>query len=116
MPANIWFYSKLLDFELNIILVNGQNLENYFFFFLKKKYKIYEYELKTANLFDLVKEREIDQNYLEFYGEIYNRIQELKDSSPMDIINYIKEIKSYFNQDDLSVWLENRKTDDCNDC
>lgn len=116
MPPNIWFYSKLLDLELNIEKPTPNNLWNLFHEYLKRKYKFSDNQLKTQSIFQLVSQNETDNEYIDLYGDVYQKIQDLKHSEPNDVILFIKSIKKYFNKEDLSEWIEIRKINNCNDC
>ncbi|HOE90585.1 MAG TPA: hypothetical protein PLV22_01250 [Candidatus Cloacimonadota bacterium] len=116
VPANIWFYSQLVNFELGIDKVNSDILMKSFFEYLQRKYLISDDELKNKTIFKLVNENEKNEDYIELYGNIYHKIENLKQNSQESIILYIKSIKKYFNQDDLSEWIERQKYNDCNDC
>lgn len=116
MPPNIWFYSKLLDLELNIVKPNTNNLWIMFQEYLKRKYKLSDKDLKNQSIFSLVKQKESDHDYIDLYGDIYQNIQDLKHSDGNEVILFIKSIKKYFNKEDLSDWIEKRKIDNCNDC
>ena len=87
-----------------------------FFEYLQRKYIISDDELKNKTIFKLVNENEKNEDYIELYGNIYHKIQNLKQNSQESIILYIKSIKKYFNQDDLSEWIERQKYNDCNYC
>ncbi|HOD53400.1 MAG TPA: hypothetical protein PKJ08_02625 [Candidatus Cloacimonadota bacterium] len=116
MPANIWFYSKLIDFELGIDKVNSMRLLKCFYDYLQRKYKINDSDLKEKTIFQWVNEKEEDLEYIELYGDIYNRINELKQNDSSEVITYIKSIKKYFNQEDLTDWIEKRRQENCNNC
>ncbi|HPY96475.1 MAG TPA: hypothetical protein PL063_04630 [Candidatus Cloacimonadota bacterium] len=116
IPANIWFYSQLVNFELGIDKVNSDILMNNFFEYLQRKYLISDDELKDKTIFKLVNENEKNEDYIELYGDIYHKIENLKQNDQENIILYIKSIKKYFNQDDLSEWIEKQKYNDCNNC
>jgi len=116
IPANIWFYSQLVNFELGIDKVNSDILMNNFFEYLQRKYLISDDELKDKTIFKLVNENEKNEDYIELYGDIYHKIENLKQNDQENIILYIRSIKKYFNQDDLSEWIEKQKYNDCNNC
>ena len=117
IPAHLWFYSQLVNFEIGVYKANSTNLFNYFVRFLYRKYKISKYDLKIKSLFDIVKDREDNRNLLDLYGEIWNSIEDLKHSSTNEVIEYIKSIKYLFNKEDVTEWIELRKNEKkCNDC
>jgi hypothetical protein len=89
---------------------------NNFFEYLQRKYLISDDELKDKTIFKLVNENEKNEDYIELYGDIYHKIENLKQNDQENIILYIKSIKKYFNQDDLSEWIEKQKYNDCNNC
>ena len=106
MPANLWFYSKLINLEVGNEKANYKNLLNSFITFLQKKYRIKDIDLKQKTIFEYVQSREDNEAILELYGEIWNDIDDLKNSSTQDIILYIKKIKTAFNKEDVSEWID----------
>jgi hypothetical protein len=116
VPANIWFYSKLINYELSIEKVNPTILMNTFFEYLARKYDITKYDLKQKTIFQHVSEKELNLDYIELYGDIYHSIKELKHKNKSDVISYIKIIKVHFNKDNLTEWIEKRKDEKCNNC
>ena len=117
MPANLWFYSKLINLEVGNDKANYKNLHNSFMTFLMMKYRIRDNDLKQNSIFDLVQKREENMGILELYGEIWNDIEDLKNSEDSDVVRFIKKIKMMFNKDDVSEWIERQKLKKpCNDC
>jgi hypothetical protein len=91
-------------------------LLKFFYDYLQRKYKINDSDLKEKTIFQWVNEKEEDLEYIELYGDIYNRINELKQNDSSEVITYIKSIKKYFNQEDLTDWIEKRRQENCNNC
>jgi len=117
MPANLWFYSKLINLEVGNEKANYQNLHNHFIGFLHKKYRIRKDDLKTNTIFEIVRKREENSEMLDFYGEIWNSIEDLKKSDTSEVVAYTKTIKTAFNKEDISEWLDLQKIKKpCNDC
>ncbi len=117
MPVNLWFYSQLVNMEIGTLRPSYNNLQQLFYRFLVRKYKITKIEYKNFSIFNLVKNKEEDQEILNLYGEIWNSIEDLKHSPKNEVIAYIKQIKTIFNKKDVSEWIEQRKkSKPCNDC
>jgi len=118
MPANIWFYSQLVNMEVGSTRANHKKLLNCFLSYLYRKYHIRKHHLETKTVFEVVAEREEDPQYIELYGEIWNSIQELKQKPKSEVIPYIKTIKGAFNKDRIDEWVKNREANkkECNDC
>jgi len=117
MPANIWFYSKLVSMEIGEISANQVNLYDLFLKYLYRKYFISQEMLEKKTIFEIVNSKESDPNLIELYGEIWFSIESLKAKNPEDVIKYIKTIKSLFNKEYLSDWIEQqKKKEPCNDC
>ena len=117
MPHNLWFYSQLINIEVSEKSANYKELYNCFINYLCRKYRITKSELKKQSIFDLVKSKEDDENLLDLYGELWNSINDLKQSSKSEVIHYVKSIKPLFNKEDFSEWIAEQKLrKDCNDC
>lgn len=115
MPAHLWFYSKLVDMEIGTTPLSPKLLMKNFYIFLERFYNLSEKELQFKSIFDLVKLKEQDPEVLEFYGDLYNQINELPENSPQDIKEYIRKIKIFFNKKDVTNWIEQRNKN-CNNC
>ena len=117
VPANIWFYSMLVNMEIGIEKATYDKLMHYFMNYLYKKYQISREDLKTQSVFDLVSSKEDRQDVLDLYGDIWNSLEDLKESGRDDIVKYIKTIKFYFNKENLDGWISARNYNkQCNDC
>ena len=118
MPANIWFYSELVNMEIGETKPTQKNLNECFMKYLKRKYHIRKHHLEKFTIFQIVAQREEDPKYIELYGEIWNSIQELKQKSKGEVLAYIKTIKTAFNKERIDEWVKNREAskEDCNDC
>jgi deoxyhypusine synthase len=119
MPAGLWFYSQLVSIEIVAEKADYQTLYDLYIRYLIKKYRIKDAELKEKTIFDIVKSLEHSENMLDFYGEIYNGIENLKHEKPESVIAYIKSIKMAFNKDSsIDEWVrkQRQKSRNCNDC
>ncbi len=116
MPPNIWFYSRLIDYELSIEKVNAQKLQACFYEYLERKYKLSDSDMNKKSIFEWVKAKESDEEYIDLYGDIYNQLNDMKQLPTNEVITYIKSIKKYFNQEDLTEWIEKRRQENCNNC
>lgn len=120
MPANLWFYSQLVNIEIGTVKASYRNLNQLFIRFLIRKYKISKIEFNSFSIFDLVKSKEKDKDILDIYGEIWNSIEDLKHKKKSEVIAYIKDIKKVFNKEDITEWLTLKKNQvknkPCNDC
>jgi hypothetical protein len=119
LPAGLWFYTQLLNLELQPKKANCANLQKIFETFLKRKYHIRKHHLKEKSMFQIVEDREEVESVLDVYGLIWNNIMELKQKPNDDVIKYIKEIKVIFKNDNTNVdffMKVNKKVKRCNDC
>jgi len=114
MPANLWFYDQLINMEIMPKKATAKRLYQNFMQYLHRKYHINPKD----SVFEVVASKEKDPAFIELYGDIYNRTQEMKHSKPSEVLEYIKSIKHVFNQDNVSEWIARRQRDkdDCNDC
>ncbi|MCK9329323.1 MAG: hypothetical protein PHY08_14385 [Candidatus Cloacimonetes bacterium] len=121
IPAHLWFYSQLVDIEIGASRASSSNLKKKFIKFLYRKYKFTSYEVRKSTIFEVVRLKEANNEVLGLYGEIWNNIEDLKHSNKKEVISYIKTIKKFFNKEDVSGWLNQRKQmkqnqRQCNDC
>jgi len=118
MPANLWFYEQLVNMEIKTIKPTSKNLETAFMQYLHRKYAITKQDLKRHTIFEVVGEREQNPDFIELYGDIWNKAQEMKHSPSTEVIAYIKSIKVYFNKENVSAWvqIQKAKRENCNDC
>ena len=116
MPANVWFYSKLIDIEIGTEKATHRQLYRYFMEYLHRKYKIKKADLKKNTIYEIVANSENDENIINLYDEIYNDIDELKQKNKTDVIEYIKMIKPLFNKDNIDDWIKENKEKKCDDC
>ncbi len=116
LPPPLWFYSRLLDYEIGALKPTSENLMADFMSFLEKKYGITKEMLESFTIFHLVRVNESDNDIIELYGEMYNEIESLKQKTDQEVIQYIKKIKLYFNKEKYLSPLPKRKKRDCNNC
>ena len=117
MPANLWFYSQLVNIEAGVHKATYKNLFDTFIKFLFRKYKIQKKELKKKTYFELVREREDNDDVIDLYGEIWNSIDEMKHASSNEVLSYIKKIKLIFNKGNFEDWIKTQKRKaPCNNC
>ncbi|PID29976.1 MAG: hypothetical protein CSB55_00645 [Candidatus Cloacimonadota bacterium] len=115
LPAEIWFYSKLLDIQIGKEKANSDVLWNIFQSFLLRKYKLHEDLLKTYTIFKLVQVHEKDSAMIDFYGDIYAAIENLKHQTEEEVLSYVKSIKREFNKGDITEFISEKKGN-CNNC
>ncbi|MCL2065158.1 MAG: hypothetical protein FWG98_12440 [Candidatus Cloacimonetes bacterium] len=117
MPTNLWFYYELVNMEADNRKAKYKYLLNLFSEFLFRKYNITPNDLKNKTYFEIVRERENDDDVIELYGNIWNSIDDLKHSSQNEVIAYIKSIKLIFNKGNFEDWIkQQKKNKPCNDC
>ena len=117
MPANLWFYSQLVNLEIDTKNANYNKLKKIFLEFLYRKYHISKFDLEKKSIFLLVKEKEENMAIIDLYGEIWNSIEDLKQSDNSDVILFIKSIKLNFNKDGYQEWVKSQKqSKPCNNC
>ena len=117
MPHNLWFYYEMINMEADHKIATQKRLEKTFIDFLFRKYYISSEDLKKKSYFELVREREEDDNVIELYGEIWNNIEELKHKPQNEVLVYIKSIKLIFNKGNFEDWIQQHKRGKpCNDC
>ncbi len=115
IPAHLWFYSKLIDIEIGSSPATSKNVMVLFYKFLQRLYKISEKDFQQKTIFELVKAKENNSEILDFYGDLYNEINDLSENDPKEVLIYVKKIKNLFNKEDNSLWIEQRKKE-CNNC
>jgi hypothetical protein len=115
MPANLWFYSKLIDMELSIEKADFMHLEKLFYDYLTRKYKLNKQNMSSEEIINQVKVLESEMEVLDLYAYVYEQIK-TESNQDNQIKDVIKNIKIYFNKDDFSVWLQSRNTGECNNC
>jgi hypothetical protein len=120
VPTNLWFYLQLVDLEIGSQKASYKNLLESFIHFLCRRYGIKDDDLKKQTIFEIVKAKEDEQPLLDLYGDIWNSIDDLKQSSENEVIQYIKSIKHYFKKDNLDYWIRERERErekkPCNNC
>jgi len=117
MPADLWFYSQLVNIETDSKKAKPKNLLNIFIKYLCMKYSISRKDLKANLFFELVRKREKNDDFISLYGEIWNSIDEMKHSAPNEVVSYVRRIKLIFNRGDFEKWIREQKINKaCNDC
>jgi hypothetical protein len=117
MPPGLWFYSELINLEIDIKKANYKNLNKTFFKYLEKKYKITKKEIKTNTIFEIVNEKEKQENLINLYGLIWNKINDLKQKNNSDVIKCINDLKRVFIEDNIDEWIvKYSSSNKCNNC
>lgn len=103
MPAEIWFYSRLLDLEIG-------NLDYELYLplyqeYLGRRYATRNIPKERETFINYLKEKEEDPKTQRFLAALYFEIAAVKQKGKEEVINHIKEIKFNFNQADLTAWL-----------
>jgi len=117
MPANLWFYTQLINIEIGEKKANQKTLKKIFIEFLYRKYRISKYDLSKKTIFVIVREKEDNDTIINLYGDIWNSIDDLKQKSNDEVIKYVKSIKLKFNKDGFDDWIKSQKIEkNCNNC
>ncbi len=112
LPPETWFYSKLIDIELGT--EKEKNIISFFLKYISLKYGLKN--INKSNFPEMIGNLETDIRLLGFLKGYYEELLELEKNKFDRTIEFIKETKFNFNQNDLSDWLKKYDLERKNNC